>query len=151
MSQIALRACREEDRLFVWEVRRLALREYVAATWGWDEAAQREKFEQRFTPSGHQIIVADGVDVGLLQVVDEGTHLVVGKIELLPAFQRKGVGTVLMTRILAQAQSRGVPVRLQVLRANTPARRLYERLGFILSGETETHFQMEKIFAASTA
>jgi hypothetical protein len=59
MSEIALRQCQEEDRLFVWEVRRLALSEYVAAMWGWDEAAQREKFEQRFTPSGHQIIVAD--------------------------------------------------------------------------------------------
>lgn len=143
MSEITLRECREEERPFVWEVRRQALREYVAAIWGWDEAAQRERFEQQFTPAGHHIIVADGVDVGLLQVVDEGTHLVVGKIELLPEFQRKGSGSVLMGRILAQARARRVPVRLQVLRTNIPARRLYERLGFVVAGETETHFQME--------
>jgi hypothetical protein len=61
MRQISLRDCREEDRAFVWEVRRQALREYVAATWGWDEEAQRQKFEQRFTSLGHQIIIADGV------------------------------------------------------------------------------------------
>jgi ribosomal protein S18 acetylase RimI-like enzyme len=151
MRQIALRECREEDRVFAWDVRRQALREYVAAIWGWDEGTQREKFKQRFTPSGHQIIVVDGMDAGLLQVVDEGAHLVVGKIELLPEFQRKGVGTVLMNRILGEAQVRRIPVRLQVLRTNTPARRLYERLGFTVSGETETHFQMEKTFAASTA
>ena len=84
-------------------------------------------------------------------MVDEGAHLVVGKIELLPEFQRKGVGTVLMKRILGEAQVRRIPVRLQVLRTNTPARRLYERLGFTVSGETETHFQMEKTFEASTA
>jgi hypothetical protein len=71
---IALRECREEDRVFAWEVRRQALREYVAAIWGWDEGAQREKFEQRFTPPGHQIIVVDGMDAGLLQVVDEGAY-----------------------------------------------------------------------------
>jgi ribosomal protein S18 acetylase RimI-like enzyme len=143
VKDITLRDCREDDRAFVWEVRRQALREYVAALWGWDEDAQRAKFEQRFTPAGHQIIVAGGRDVGLLQVVDDGTHLVVGKIELLPEFQRQGIGTVLMTRILGEARSRDIPVRLQVLRTNTPARRLYERLGFVVSGETESHVQME--------
>jgi ribosomal protein S18 acetylase RimI-like enzyme len=146
MRQVALRDCREEDRVFVWEVRRQALREYVAAIWGWDEGAQREMFERRFSPSGHQIIVVDGMDAGLLQLVDEGSNLVVGKIELLLEFQRKGVGTVLMKRILGEAQVRRVPVRLQVLRTNTPARRFYERLGFSVSGETDTHFQMERSF-----
>jgi ribosomal protein S18 acetylase RimI-like enzyme len=146
MRQVALRECREEDRVFVWEVRRQALREYVAAIWGWDEGAQRGMFEQRFSPSGHQIIVVDGMDAGLLQLVDEGGNLVVGKIELLPEFQRKGVGTILMKRILGEAQVRRVPVRLQVLRTNTPARRFYERLGFSVSGETDTHFQMERSF-----
>jgi GNAT superfamily N-acetyltransferase len=151
MQDIALRECREEDRPFIWEVRRQALREYVAAIWGWDEEVQHEKFENRFTPAGHQIVVFDGVDVGLLQVVDEGSHLVVGKMELLPEFQRRGIGSVLMGRILDEARARQVPVRLQVLRTNAPARRLYERLGFVMSGKTETHFQMEKSFAASTA
>jgi GNAT superfamily N-acetyltransferase len=149
MRQVALRECREEDRVFVWEVRRQALREYVAAIWGWDEGAQRERFEQRFSPSGHQIIVVDGMDAGLLQLVDEGSNLVVGKIELLPEFQRKGVGTVLMKRILGDAQVRRVPVHLQVLRTNMPARRFYERLGFSVSGETDTHFQMEWRFVCA--
>ena len=148
MKNITLRDCHEEDRAFVWEVRRQALREYVAAIWGWDEQAQHAKFAQKFTPDGHQIIVADGQDVGLLQVVDEGTRLVVGKIELLPQFQRQGIGTVLMTRILADARARKVPVHLQVLRTNTPARRLYERLGFAVSGTTETHVQMEFVVTA---
>ena len=148
MRQVDLRECREEDRVFVWEVRRQALREYVAAIWGWDEGAQREMFEQRFSPSGHQIIVVDGMDAGLLQLVDEGSNLMVGKIELLPEFQRKGVGTVLMNRILGEAQVRRGPVRLQVLRSNTSARRFYERLGFSVSGETDTHFQMERSFVS---
>jgi ribosomal protein S18 acetylase RimI-like enzyme len=145
MQDVGLRECREEDRAFVWEVRRQALREYVAAIWGWDEEDQHEKFEKRFTSAGHQIVVFEGVDVGLLQVVDEGSHLVVGKIELLPAFQRRGIGSVLMGRVLDEAQARQIPVRLQVLRTNAPARRFYERLGFVISGKTETHFQMENL------
>jgi ribosomal protein S18 acetylase RimI-like enzyme len=144
MQEIALRECREEDRPFIWQVRRQALREYVAAIWGWDEEVQREEFEKRFTPAGHQVVVFDGIDVGLLQVVDEGSRMVVGKIELLPAFQRRGIGSELMGRILDEARARHVPVRLQVLRTNQPARRLYERLGFVMIGETESHVQMVK-------
>jgi ribosomal protein S18 acetylase RimI-like enzyme len=151
MREIALRECREEDRAFIWDVHRQALKEYVAAMWGWDEAAQQEKFEERFTPMGHQVVVCDGADVGVLQLVDKGDHLVVGKIELLPAFQRAGIGSELLGRILGLASARRVPVRLQVLRANEPARRLYERLGFVVTGQTESHFQMEKNFASSTA
>jgi ribosomal protein S18 acetylase RimI-like enzyme len=142
MEKLDLRDCREEDRAFLWEVRRQALRDHVAAMWGWDEPAQREKFDRRFTPAGHQIIVHDGRDAGVLNVVDEGSHLVVGKIELLPAFQRRGIGSALMNDILARARSRNVPVHLQVLLANTPARRFYERLGFEVVARTESHFQM---------
>lgn len=82
-------------------------------------------------------------------MVDEDDHVMVGKIELLPAFQRQGIGTLLMTRILGAAEARQVPVRLQVLRTNTPARRLYERLGFTVTGQTETHFQMERTFTTA--
>jgi [ribosomal protein S5]-alanine N-acetyltransferase len=138
-----LRDCHEQDRAFIWDLRQRALKEYVAATWGWDQAVQHEMFEQQFTPVGHQVIVHDGTDIGLLQLVDQGTHLVVGKIELLPGFQRRGIGSTLIGRILDQARARNVPVRLQVLRANGPARRLYERLGFVVTGETETHLRME--------
>jgi GNAT superfamily N-acetyltransferase len=151
IREISLRECREDDRAFVWEVRRQALREYVAATWGWDEAAQRSRFEGGFTPAGHQIIVCEGIDVGLLQVVDEGDHLFVGKIELLPTSQRKGVGSAILRRILEKGRERGIPVRLQALRANAPARRLYERLGFAVTGETDTHTRMEWSPATSTA
>jgi GNAT superfamily N-acetyltransferase len=108
MREIALRECREEDRAFIWDVRRQALRDYVAAMWGWDEAAQQERFEKGFTPAGHQVVVCDGTDVGLLQLVDGGDHLVVGKIALLPGFQRAGIGSELLGRILEQARARRI-------------------------------------------
>ena len=36
-----------------------------------------------------------------------------------------------------------MPVELQVLKVN-PARRLYGRLGFQVTGETETHYLMQR-------
>jgi ribosomal protein S18 acetylase RimI-like enzyme len=51
-------------------------------------------------------------------------------------------GTAVMRRVLAEAASRGLPVTLQVLKANEGARRLYERLGFQVTGQVEHHLRM---------
>ena len=66
------------------------------------------------------------------------------RVFLLPSVQNRGIGTRLVRDLLDEAAAAGLPLRLRVLRVN-PARRLYERLGFVLSGETETHFTMERL------
>lgn len=60
-----------------------------------------------------------------------------------PDHQGRGLGTELLRRVLARADARRLPVRLQVLKGN-PARRLYRRLGFVDAAETETHHVMER-------
>jgi len=35
-----------------------------------------------------------------------------------------------------------LPAGLRVLKVNVGARRLYQRLGFVIVGETETHYDM---------
>jgi ribosomal protein S18 acetylase RimI-like enzyme len=44
--------------------------------------------------------------------------------------------------VLDEARRSGKPVALQVLKVN-PARRLYERLGFSVTGENETLYFMK--------
>lgn len=52
-------------------------------------------------------------------------------IDLLPDFQGRGLGRVLMNTFLAALAGRGVPaVHLGMLTANTGARAFYDRLGF---------------------
>ena len=144
MEPIAVRSCRPNDVAFLFRLHREALGEYVAATWGWDDDDQRRRFETAFVPDSQQIVTVGGVDAGVLRLVEGETFLEVGLVELLPEFQRQGVGTKLMQQVLERSRERGIPVQLQVLRANTGARRLYERLGFIVTGETPTHIQMTK-------
>ena len=69
-------------------------------------------------------------------------------IEILPEYQNRGVGSAVIRDVLAQAQAEGLPVGLQVLKVN-PARRLYERLGFNVVGETATHYLMRAMIPAS--
>jgi ribosomal protein S18 acetylase RimI-like enzyme len=52
-------------------------------------------------------------------------------IDLLPSFQRRGLGRELMRTFLEALRTKGVPaVHLSMLTANTPARAFYDRLGF---------------------
>jgi ribosomal protein S18 acetylase RimI-like enzyme len=143
MEPIRLRACREEDRELVFRVLVASLGEYVAATWGWDEAVQREAFDRKFRPERQEVVTFDGVDAGILGIEDRPDHVFVGTIQLLPVFQRRGIGTALMRRVCERAAAKRQPVRLRVLHPN-PARRLYERLGFVAVGQTATHIEMSR-------
>jgi ribosomal protein S18 acetylase RimI-like enzyme len=63
---------------------------------------------------------------------------------VLPEFQNRGIGTTIIQWAIDQAVATQKALRLQVFKIN-PARRLYERMGFIETGEKETHIQMEWI------
>ncbi|MGB3712970.1 MAG: GNAT family N-acetyltransferase [Candidatus Promineifilaceae bacterium] len=70
-----------------------------------------------------------------------GDELFLAGIYLSPEWQNQGLGAVIIGDVLASAKARGQRVSLQVLKVN-PARRLYERLGFSIFAETDTHFKM---------
>lgn len=119
------------------------MRAYVEQTWGtWDEIAQEDFFRRSFDAHPIQIIVLDGADVGLLHVEHAPRELFLANIQILPAYQGRGLGAAVVRTVIASGQALRLPVRLQVLRVNTAARRLYERLGFALVAETPTHFML---------
>ena len=80
-------------------------------------------------------------DIGVVSVVRRATDIFLSNIELLPAYQGQGIGTHLIRALITEARQKGIPITLQVLKVN-PARKLYERLGFSINGETPTHYLM---------
>lgn len=117
------------------------MRPSVEEIYGWDEAWQEHYFQEHFDLAKRQIIRYGGVDVGVFSVEEQEDSLFLALIALLPQYQCRGIGTTLIRRLQRRAKEDGVPVTLQVLRVNR-ARALYERLGFVLTGETETHYRM---------
>ncbi|MFG2629532.1 GNAT family N-acetyltransferase [Streptomyces sp. NPDC048473] len=81
------------------------------------------------TPSEEMIaLLHDPERMILPELAAHPAHL---HIDLLPAWQRKGYGRALMRTFLAALRAKGVEtVHLSMLRANTPARAFYDRLGF---------------------
>ena len=66
--------------------------------------------------------------------VDEATPEL--SMSLLPGYRGRGIGTVLLHRLLTEAAREADAVSLSVSESN-PARRLYERFGFVVVGEPE--------------
>lgn len=143
MAAFELRPAREEDYELMWRIQRRSLGPYVTATWGWDEAVQRDFYDRNFDHRTHHIVRVAGSDAGFLSFQLRADHLYLADLALLPEYQRQGVGTEVLHHVIARAGARGVPVRLQVLESN-PARAFYERHGFVQRGETETHVRMER-------
>ncbi len=141
-APLTTRPCVPEDADFVFSLMEKTTRDYVIATFGaWDPQWQRERFNQRFVPGNIRILRLDGQDIGILWVEEKDGTLFLGNLHILPELQRRGLGTAAVRIFLGDADERGLDATLQVLRVN-PARRFYERLGFRITGETETHFLM---------
>ncbi|HTD48201.1 MAG TPA: GNAT family N-acetyltransferase [bacterium] len=137
----ALREASICDHDFLYDLHIRTMKTYVEQTWGWDEAKAVKMFRERVAQGHYEVIVLNGVDIGAVNCHRRGDTLYVSNIEILPEYQRRGLGTTILQRIIAEAQRDGLTVTLRILKVN-PARSLYERLGFIVTREDETHYYM---------
>lgn len=87
------------------------------------------------------IVQLAGVPVGLLKVVRTAPVWELVQIQLAPSVQGQGLGEQLLRTLMAEAMAAGASVKLGVLKVN-PALHLYERLGFIVIGETDDAYHM---------
>jgi ribosomal protein S18 acetylase RimI-like enzyme len=127
---LGLRPATPADNELCYRLHRAAMRAYVEAVWGWDESVQRGFHERGFDPGRTQIITVDGQDAGVLIVEHRPAEIYLGRIELHPDRQGRGVGSRLIRRLLHDAAIRRQPLTLEVLTVNTRAHQLYQRLGF---------------------
>lgn len=151
MSVITVRTEEPQDEAFLFELYASTRQEELDA-WGWPPEMRSNFLTLQFKASqgrhsAHpdaefQIVLLDGVKVGRLIVNRTREELQLVDIALLPAHRNAGVGTALLQRIFGEAASTRKPLRLQVLKGNR-AIRLYQRLGFEQTGETELHLTME--------
>ncbi|MEJ2239139.1 MAG: GNAT family N-acetyltransferase [Gemmatimonadales bacterium] len=139
----SLKPARPEDSEFVFQVKKAALGEYIEKTWGWDEQFQRDFHVSEYQPTTIEIICWQNTDVGWLAVERGSDGIRLTGIYMLPEYQSRGVGSTVIRQIIKEATATQLPVTLEVLKVNPRARALYEKLGFVVTGETETHNLME--------
>jgi ribosomal protein S18 acetylase RimI-like enzyme len=91
--------------------------------------AQRMHYRQNYDNAEFSIILDDGIPVGRLYIHRNGDDVRLMDIGLMPDHRGRGIGEMLVKRILDAAERDRKTVSIHVEIYN-PAMRLYQRLGF---------------------
>ncbi|HTJ74934.1 MAG TPA: GNAT family N-acetyltransferase [Acidimicrobiales bacterium] len=103
--------------------------------------AQSRHYREHYAGASSDVVLVDGAPAGRMLVAGGPEEIRLVDLALLPEHRNGGIGTALLRRLLAEGAARTVPVRLHVERSN-PARRLYERLGFVPVADDGVHLLM---------
>lgn len=130
------------DIPYLMQLRRATMDAHLAAS-GMDtsDACHEARLLHRFDCA--QLLETGGRPAGLLKVVREGGCWEIVQIQLDPALQGQGVGRRLLQELIDEADAAGAGLRLKVL-LNNPARQLYQRLGFAVTGIDGAEYRMER-------
>jgi ribosomal protein S18 acetylase RimI-like enzyme len=148
-----LRPVTDADRDFLVELYG-SVREPELEPVGWDDAtkrafvehqyaAQDAHYRQHYEGATLDVIEVGGERAGRLYVHRGPSDIRIMDIAIAPAFRGRGIGTQLLERLAEEARESGRKLSIHV-EANNPARRLYERMGFVQRGETGVYLLMEK-------
>jgi GNAT superfamily N-acetyltransferase len=105
--------------------------------------AQSHHYLHNYPGASLDLVLLEGEPVGRLYVARWESEIRIMDITLLPAHCGQGHGGALLGALLAEADQAGKKVSIHVESFN-PARRLYQRLGFVPAGEHGVYLLMER-------
>lgn len=143
--EYSFRKCTMEDFEFLFDLKKQNFKWYVDKIWGWKDEEQKQRLKQDLNEhlEHKRIILINNEMAGIYAVhTTEDGDLFINEISLLKEYQNKGIGRKILEEQIRVSHEKGIRIILQVFKDN-PAKKLYERLGFKVYGETETHYQME--------
>ncbi len=152
LGPVKLRNARPEDELFLAALY-FATRRAEVGAWGWPAQqqewflrmqfeAQQRSYRTSFPHALNRIVICEDLPIGRLLVDYEVSQVRLIDIAMIEERRNLGIGTQLLRALLEDCQARGCPLLLQTVQGN-PARRLYERMGFELSGADAMYVQMQ--------
>lgn len=99
---------------------------------------QRKAYTTNYAGSAFLIVVHGGADVGRLYVYRGKSDIRIVDIALLPSARNLGIGGFLLRELQDEAARDGKTLSIHVEKPN-PARRLYDRLGFVKEADREIY------------
>ena len=138
-----LRPAQEADVPFLVHLREVAMDPHHRAAGIFQTPAEMEERVRSHWDEA-QVIELDGRPVGLWKLWRQPEVWWILQVQILPEAQGRGIGAKLICGLSAEADSAGVALKLKVLKTN-PARRLYERLGFVIVGDDDHGHEMQWI------
>lgn len=118
------------------ELRIEAMRESLERLGRFDPARARERFAGGFEPAWTRHVLLDGQRVGFIVVKPHPEGLLLDHLYLRPRAQGQGLGSRVLTQVLADADARKLAILVGALRESA-ANFFYMRHGFQRVSESE--------------
>ena len=109
----------------------------------WQFEMQRREYDARFPDAEYYVILIDDVPAGRMWIGADSEQIRLLDIAILPAFQNRGAGTILIRRLIDVAAATKKSLRHMVFVLNNDAHRFYERLGFVVIEDLGAYKHME--------
>jgi ribosomal protein S18 acetylase RimI-like enzyme len=132
------------DQRWLDQLRRSVYRDLFIATFGsWDEARHVRHTNECWDRGQISIVQVDGERVGMIQLLDKPELIEIAELQIQPSHQGRGIGSRIVSDVIARAHKRGKIVALSVALKNERAAEFYRRCGFKQVGQTETHIRLQ--------
>lgn len=148
---IRTRPAEAADQEFLFLLYKTVRAEEIGS-WGWGAAEQEAFLRMQFAmqqrayslqfPGADQIICIAERNAGRFFAARTPQNIRLVDIAMLPEHRNQGIGGKLISELLDEAASKGIPVHLSVMKGN-PAIHLYDRLGFRITAEEGLYLLME--------
>ena len=137
------RKCKYSDADYILKLKELCIKWYIEIIYGWNTEVQREKtiHELQKHKDDMRILIKDGKDIGVTTFYEENNQYVVGLIMIHPEYQGEGLGSKIIKEYIDLAKKSNKKIKIKVYKEN-PAKRIYERLGFKIYNEDDTHLYL---------
>src|SRR2546425_13259532 len=109
----------------------------------WQFDLQRREYDARFPDAEYNLILIDDQPAGRIWIGRDEEQIRLLDIGLLPEFQNRGAGTLLIRRLIDEARATNKRLRHMVFVLNNDAHRFYERLGFKVIEDLGAYKHME--------
>ncbi len=109
----------------------------------WQYGLQRSEYESRFPDGDYCVILINDRPAGRIWVGKDDEQIRLLEIAIMPEFQNRGAGTILLRRLIEQASQTNKFLRHMVFVLNNDAHRFYERLGFTVIEDLGAYKHME--------
>lgn len=137
----SLRPATEADFEAVLALSIRVMREHLERVGRFDPARRRDRMRRQFDAGILRIIEQDGAMAGCIGIEDQGGAVEIQSLFLDAHAQRQGLGEAVFRAV--RADHPGRPFRIEVLK-QSPARRFWERQGFVQVDEAEFDWIMHR-------
>ncbi|BAN47408.1 GNAT family N-acetyltransferase [Metapseudomonas resinovorans] len=152
-TELNLRPIEGADQAFLRELYASSRADEMAAV-PWDDAtktafltqqfnAQHSYYQTHYHDADFSVVCHRNEPIGRLYVFRGPSVLNLIDVSLLPEWRGQGIGTGFLRALVDEADAAAKSIRLFVEPGN-PAKRLYERFGFTVTGSNHVYLQMQR-------